>query len=555
MEEFFDKEAKEEVKGVLEKLLKPVRVLFFKQKLACPSCQQQQALLTEFADLSKAVRLEVLDTETHADMAREYGIDKVPATVVEAREDYGIRFYGLTAGYEFSSLMEAVVRVSTGQHGLEQEVLQLLSAIDVPVHLEIMVTVTCPYCPRMVHIAHQMAMANENIRADMVESSEFPHLVQRYDVSGVPRTVINGIPSFEGAVPAEAAALEIIKVAKPRLYEKIDARMREERGERKARDADPGKEYDVMVIGAGPAAMNAVIYAKRKNLEVLLVGDTVGGQVSYTASVENWLGIPEIGGKDLSEQFRHHAEHYEVDEALGVTVEKITRSGDVFTAVAEDGNEYTGKTVVYCAGKEYRRLGVPGEDRFIGHGIAFCATCDAPLYKDRRVAVVGGGNSAFTAARDLMHWAREIHVINIIPDFQADAVLQEQVGEAGNVTLHPGTTVQRFLGTQKLGGVRLVGAEGKHITDLPVDGVFLEIGLSPNSGPVKDLVELNENGEIVTKRDQSTSVPGFFAAGDVCDEPEKQIIVAAAAGAKAALAADAYLKDGKVLTEFDAKGK
>jgi len=228
-------------------------------------------------------------------------------------------------------------------------------------------------------------------------------------------------------------------------------------------------------------------------------------------------------------------------------VASVGKKDVMFEVNTVSGLTYRAKSVIYCAGKEYRTLGVPGEGRFLGRGIAFCATCDAPLYRDRRVAVIGGGNSAFTAARDLISYAKEIHIVNVLKDFQADPVLFEEVMKARHVTLHSGMRVVEYLGKERLAGVRLEPVKGTDRLDLNVDGVFLEIGLLPNSSPVKDLVKLNDQGEIEVKRDQSTSVPGFFAAGDVTDETEKQIVVAAGAGAKAALTAYNYLLDHKLL--------
>jgi len=265
--------------------------------------------------------------------------------------------------------------------------------------------------------------------------------------------------------------------------------------------------------------------------------------MTSTALIENWPGFPAVGGDELSVLFRNHAERYAMAERLRVKVDRVEKDPEGFRIVTADGGQYRGRAVVYCAGKEYRRLGVPGEARFIGNGIGFCATCDAPLYRDRRVAVVGGGNSAFTAARDLMHYASEIHMINILEDFRADPVLVAEVREAPQVSFHRSSRVMEFLGDESLTGVRIESADGKTRTDLAVEGVFLEIGLEPNTAPVRDLVPLNEAGEIPAAKDQSTSVAGFFAAGDVTDEPEKQIVVAAGAGAKAALAAGRYLDE------------
>jgi alkyl hydroperoxide reductase subunit F len=549
MPQVIDDKTKQELKDIFSKLKNPIQLIFFTQQHACSACRDQENLLRELVNISDKIKLNVYDLVADAQRAREYGIGKIPATGVISDKDYGIRFYGITAGYEFGSLIEAVVMVSQGESGFDPEIEQLVKLIDEPVHLEVMVTLTCPYCPKMVHVAHQMALENDNIRADMVESSEFPQLVQRYEVNGVPRTIINEVPAFEGALPALDAVLAILKTIKPKEYERIDAQMREARGERLASAAVPDHTYQVIIVGAGPAALSAAIYAARKNLDVAIVGQKAGGQITNTASIENWLGIPSISGQDLALTFRDHAQRYPIAEILNVAVESIQQRDGEFHLKTSSGTTFTSHSVIYCAGKEYRKLGVPGENRFIGKGIAFCATCDAPLFREKRVAVVGGGNSAFTAARDLLSYAREIHIINILEDFQADPVLIKEVEKARHVTLHPGMQVMEFIGRDRLQGVRIESNDGKERSDLAVDGVFLEIGLIPNTASLKGFIELNEQGEIPVNRDQSTSVPGFFAAGDVTNETEKQIVVAAGAGAKAALSAHKYLLDNALIVK------
>ena len=539
-----DEKAQKQLLAAFKTLKQPVTLLLFTQKHACRPCDEQMEILKEIKALSNKIALEIKDLIDDAPLARQYKVDKVPGTVILGKKDYGIRFYGITAGYEFTSLIEAITMVSRGESGLPPEVEPLLKMIDIPEHLEIMVTLSCPYCPHMVHVAHQLAMANDNIRADMVESSEFPQLVQRYRVSGVPRTVINEAPAFEGALPPLDAILGILKAIKPDVYNRIDEEMRREAGERQVVEVSDDRLYDILIVGAGPAAMSAAIYGIRKGLDIALIGDHMGGQITDTASIENWLGIPSISGEDISVQFRNHAERYALAELLNVKVLAVAQQPYGFAVKASNDRFYRSRSVIYCTGKEYRRLGVPGEQRFQGNGIAFCATCDAPLYVDKRVAVVGGGNSAFTAARDLLHYAREIHVINILDTFQADPVLIKAVSAAKQVRLHPATYVKEFLGDEMLTGIRLESQDGK-LMDLPIDGAFLEIGLEPNTAPVRDLLPLNEQREIPVNKDQSTVIPGFFAAGDVTDEPEKQIVVAAGAGAKAALAAARYIEDLK----------
>ncbi len=541
MAELINDKLRKEIASIFEGLKNPVRLVFFTQEVACDACRRQDELLRSVDGISEKITLEIYDLVNDVQIAHQYGINKVPATAVIGDKDYGVRFYGITAGYEFSSLIEAILMVSRGSSGLSRELEDLLMLIDVPVHLEVMVTLTCPYCPHMVHTAHQMAVANDYIGADMVDAAEFPQLVQRYSVQGVPRTVINELAAFEGALPPLDAVMEVLKVVKPHVYDRIDAEMRKSRGEMVASEADPRETYQVIIVGAGPAAMSAAIYASRKDLNVALIGEHVGGQVTDTANIENWLGTPSISGKDLAEVFRDHVERYGVSERFDVSVTFIEKKDGIFHLHTSDGKTFKANSVIYCAGKQYRKLGVPGENRFIGKGIAFCATCDAPLYRGKSVAVVGGGNSAFTAARDLIAVAKEIHIINILNDFQADPPLIGEVSNARNVQLHPGMQVKEFLGQDKLQGIRVESNDGKVRFDLQVQGVFLEIGLSPNTEGVKGFIELNGKGEIPVGRDQSTAVPGFFAAGDVTDEPEKQIVVAAGAGAKAALAAYDYI--------------
>ena len=545
-EKILDETTRKELSQRLGDLDHPVRLLFFGQSSpACDNCRTQHRLLQAVADASDQVSLETLDLVKDAPRARELGVDKIPATLVldDQGRELGIRFYGITSGYEFSSLVEAIEMVGRGEPGLSEEMIRLARLIVRPVHLEVMVTLTCPYCPKMVRLAHQLAYVNPHIRADMVDSAEFPQLVQRYRVTGVPRTIIDGRPAFEGALPPHQAILEIIKMVEPEVWERIDAEMRTLTGERKAHAIDPEHRYDLIVVGAGPAAMTATIYAARKALDVAVIGERPGGQIVNTETIENWPGIPAIGGQELATLFRNHAERFPVAERLGTAVQRIAKNeqGD-FEVTTKDGQRYRARAILYCAGKQYRTLGVPGEARFLGQGIAFCATCDAPLYSDKRVAVVGGGNSAFTAARDLLPWAREIHIINILPDFQADPVLQKEVMTSEKVKLHPSTHVRAFLGDEALTGIRLESADGTERQDLAVEGVFLEIGLTPNSGPVAERVQLDDRGQIPTNRDGSTQVPGFFAAGDVTDVPDKQIVIAAGMGALAALAAERYLQ-------------
>lgn len=335
--------------------------------------------------------------------------------------------------------------------------------------------------------------------------------------------------------------IEILKAVNPEEYRRLEEAMRETRGERKTAVADEKHEYEIMIVGGGPAAMSAAIYSARKGLDVVLIAKKLGGQIENTASIDNYLGMPGVSGADMFEAFRSHLEKYPIAEALGSDAAQVKKIDNGFVVVTEDNRQFRVRSVIYCAGKEYNRLGVPGEESLVGKGVGFCATCDAPLYRDKRVAVVGGGNSAFTSARDLLNFASEVHLIHRRKEFTADAALVQEVLNSKNVTVHVGMVVRSFLGKDKLTGVQLESADGKDTYDLSIDGVFLEIGLKPNTNPLKDLVELNDRGEVPVNRDQSTTVKGLFAAGDVTDVEEKQISIAVGQGALAALSAHRYL--------------
>lgn len=561
-------EVKQEVKKQLQGLKGQVALIFFTQPMACGACAEQQELLEAIVEQSDKLSLEIYQLDSK--QAHDYGIDKVPATVVRNTQDYGIRFYGLTGGYEFGSLMEAIHLVSHGREGVDKGIAALAQMFREPLHLEIMVTLACPYCPKMVRLAHQLAVANDHIRADMVDAAEFPQLVNRYDVHSTPLTVVNGQRAFEGAIAPEQAVMQILKSADPDAYEQIQRQLRAAQGVDKSTTAEESELYDVIVVGAGPAGLTAALYSQRKGRKTALIGKKAGGQINDTASIENYPGLIQVGGAELAQAMREHMEAYPVAERCHTQVEKIEKQGDTFLVHTEDQKTYQGKTVIYAAGKRNRRLEVPGEERFIGRGIAWCATCDAPLFKDKSVAVVGGGNSAFTAIRDLMRYAKEIHLVHILDTFNADPMLVEQVMKAAEVAghisvgngfghtsvrpegdapgkaqnklkIHLNAQIKEYLGKDELQGVRLATKNGEPLQDLHVQGVFLEIGLVPNTQPIVELIELNEHGEVPTQRDQSTELPGLFVAGDVTDEPDKQIVIAAGGGAKAALSADRYL--------------
>jgi alkyl hydroperoxide reductase subunit F len=302
--------------------------------------------------------------------------------------------------------------------------------------------------------------------------------------------------------------------------------------------------YDVIIVGGGPAGLTAAVYAARKMLNVLLITQNIGGQALYSLDVENYMGYQFISGQDLMDRFQTQVEKYHVQKSFAV-VTAVEKEEEAFVARTETGEEYHAKTVIIATGKRSRTLNAKGVDRFLGRGVSYCATCDAPLFADMDVAVLGGGNSAITAAYELMSIARKVYLINRNP-WRADEVYLEKIQDAPNIERLLGYELTEVKGDDAVTAVVLRRVSDGSLITLPTTGIFIEIGLIPNSDVVSDLVLLNKDNEIVVSCDCSTSIPGIYAAGDVTTVPEKQIIVAAGEGAKAAISAYKYLlKEGQ----------
>ena len=308
-----------------------------------------------------------------------------------------------------------------------------------------------------------------------------------------------------------------------------------------ANPPDQQTVYDMLILGGGPAAMSAAVYAARKMLNLAVLTLDFGGQIKETWEVENYLGFQNINANDLADRFLEHVNSFHFPVGLGVAVKEVSKNDTIFIVTMEDGACFMGKTVIYAAGERHRWLGIPGEKEFTGKGVTYCSVCDAPLYKDKRVVIVGGGNSAFTAALDLLRGNAEITMVNIVQGWQADAILQKRVKEYEKIEFLDSHEVIHIEGGKKVEGAVLRNRSTGEEKRIFVDGIFVEIGLLPNSDPVRNLLKLNQEGEIIVDCTCRTDVSGFFAAGDVTVIPHKQIIVSAGEGAKAALSAYDYL--------------
>jgi alkyl hydroperoxide reductase subunit F len=290
---------------------------------------------------------------------------------------------------------------------------------------------------------------------------------------------------------------------------------------------EPGRTYDLLILGGGPAAMTAAVYAARKMLDLALLSKDFGGQIRETSEVENWLGFQNINAKDLADSFGEHVKSFSIPVAIGTGITGVAKQGDTFRVSTDTGALYSGRTLILATGKRHRSLNIPGEKELVGRGVAYCATCDAPFYKGKKVVVAGGGNSAFTTAMDLLKVGAE--------------ALQKRIKQGGKVTFLDYHQVSTIEGTDRVTGVTVTDRQNQQEKRIEASGIFIEVGLLPNSDMVKDLVDLNDQGEVIVDCLCRTSVEGLYGAGDVTTVPHKQIVIAAGEGAKAALSAYSYL--------------
>lgn len=300
------------------------------------------------------------------------------------------------------------------------------------------------------------------------------------------------------------------------------------------------KLYDVAIIGAGPAGMTATVYCSRKKLDMLLITKNIGGQVLLTSGIENYMGYQYVTGEELSGKFFSQIAQFPVALLKDISVCNLEVAKGNFS-LSCGGKKFSAKSVIITTGKRSKELGVPGEKELLGRGVVYCATCDAPLFKDKTVAVIGGGNSALTAAIDLLSYSTKIYLINVADTIQGDPVLIEKIKNSVKIEIIFNSEITEIKGEKTVEAITIRNIKTHQIKQIAVGGVFIEVGLTPNSEFVKGILHLNDSGEIMVDCNSRTSVPGVFAAGDVTSVQDKQIIIAAGEGAKAALSAYRYL--------------
>jgi alkyl hydroperoxide reductase subunit F len=380
----------------------------------------------------------------------------------------------------------------------------------------------CPYCAKAKSLlqSKQLGYSEIDITGDLVREQE---MIERSGRRTVPQIFIEGGPigGYDDLASVNATG-------------ELDRRLG------LSSDIDLTKIYDVIVVGAGPAGLSAAIYAKRKNLSTLMISSDIGGQLGTTYEVANYPGFRMITGPELVAQFNEHADEYEIEKLIGEKVIDLSLDGRCKIVRTASGREIRGKTLIIATGAQKRKLNIPGEKALAGRGVVYCATCDGPLFRDMRVAIVGGGNSGLEAAIEMAGVASQVYLVSV-GDFTGDAILQDKVTGDGRIEVllhHQPAAIQ---GEDRVSGLTVEDLASGKLRQLEVDGVFIEIGLSPNTDFALDLLDANHRGEIETNAKGHTGSKGIFAAGDVTDDQSKQIVIAAGSGASAALGAFEYL--------------
>ncbi|CEG89796.1 alkyl hydroperoxide reductase subunit F [Propionibacterium freudenreichii] len=452
--------------------------------------------------------------------------DRRPAfSITRPGSDISITFAALPTGHEFNSFVLALLQVGGNPVKLDEKVVAGARAITTPKNFVTYISLTCQNCPTVVQAINAMAVLNPLITNTVVDGSLFRDEVEAEKIKATPTMYLNGELFGQGRM--EAA--------------QILSGMDSDAGASMAAELSSRKPYQVLVVGQGPAGVASAIYLARKGIRTALIGDRFGGQVNDTLSIENVISVPHTEGPKLASDLRTHASQYEIDMIDGVRAAELlpATDGDDLVGVRLEGDaRLSADAVVLATGAHWRQMGVPGEQEYRNKGVTYCPHCDGPLFKGKDVAVIGGGNSGIEAALDLAGVARHVTVVEFMPACKADEVLLDRVDQTTNITVLTNSAVTEVVGD----GSQVTGlhyddrATGEH-RELALDGVFVQIGLMPNTDWLKGAVKLDAHGQIVIDDRGATNVPRVFAAGDCTDVPFKQIIVAEGAGAIAGLSA------------------
>ncbi|ACK63273.1 alkyl hydroperoxide reductase subunit F [Bacillus cereus] len=467
------------------------------------------ALVDELATMSSKITVEKVELE------------RTPSfSVNRPGENTGVVFAGIPLGHEFTSLVLALLQVSGRAPKVEQKLIDQIKNIQGEYHFESYISLSCHNCPDVVQALNVMSVLNPGITHTMIDGAAFKEEVESKDIMAVPTVYLNGESFGSGRM----------------TLEEILAKMGNGPDASELSDKDP---YDVLVVGGGPAGASAAIYAARKGIRTGIVAERFGGQVMDTMGIENFISVKKTEGPKLVASLEEHVKEYDID-VMNLQRAKRLEKKELIEVELENGAILKSKSVIVSTGARWRNVGVPGEAEFKNKGVAYCPHCDGPLFTGKDVAVIGGGNSGIEAAIDLAGIVKHVTVLEFMPELKADAVLQERLNSLPNVTVLKNVQTKEITGTDKVNGISYIDRETEEVHHVELQGVFVQIGLVPNTDWLGETVE-RVRGEIVTDKHGATNVPGVFAAGDCTNNPYKQIIISMGSGANAALGAFDYL--------------
>ena len=483
------------------------------------AAQEMHGLLQDVVSLCDKITLRTDGTDAR----------KPSFTLARIGEAPRIRFAAIPLGHEFTSLVLALLQVGGHPPKIEAELIEQIKNLDGDFRFETYVSLSCHNCPDVVQALNLMAVLNPRINHVTIDGGLFQQEVEARQILAVPMVFLNGEHFGQGRMEVDEIVAKLDTGAAARDAVKLNAK-----------DA-----YDVLIVGGGPAGAAAAVYAARKGIRTGMLAERMGGQTMDTMSIENFISVLETDGPKFAAALEQHAKQYDVEILNLQRAEKLipaAEAGGLIGVQLANGATLKSRTVILSTGARWREVNVPGEQEYRNKGVAYCPHCDGPLFKGKRVAVIGGGNSGVEAAIDLAGLVGHVTLLEFGEQLRADAVLVSKLNSLGNVTVHTQAQTTEITGAEgKVNGLSYTDRSSGEAKHVELEGVFVQIGLVPNSEWLKGTLELSRHGEIVVDARGQTSVPGVFAAGDVTTVPFKQIIIATGDGAKAALGAFDHL--------------
>jgi len=509
-----DANLKSQLQGYLARISQPVEIIASVD--GGDKSREMIELLNDIESVCALVRIDAHGEE--AQMRPSFALRRPGAAP-------HVRFAGVPMGHEFTSLVLALLQAGGHPPKIDAGMIEQIRALHGDLHFETFVSLTCQSCPDVVQALNAMAALNPNIRHTMIDGAVFQDEAERRRVMAVPAVFLNGKPFGQGRMELSEIVLKLDAGAAQREAHKLSAKA----------------PFDVLVVGGGPAGAAAAIYSARKGIRTGIAAERLGGQLLDTVGIENFISVKETEGHKLATGLEQHVTTYDVDVMNSQRAEGLTL-GELIEVKLAGGAKLVARAVIVATGARWREIGVPGEREYRNRGVAYCPHCDGPLFKGKRIAVIGGGNSGVEAAIDLAGIVSHVTLIEFDPQLRADAVLTRKLLSLANVTVITGAETSEVIGD----GQRVIGLEYQErasgeLRKLELAGVFVQIGLVPNTDWLKGTVKLSPRGEVEVDARGQTSVPGIFAAGDCTVVPYKQIVIAMGEGAKASLSAFDHL--------------